>query len=226
MANPKSFEQAVDQLAASTAPLREQAARYLAEHPDQRAGPALVAALERELAGRPAWRARGWIATALGATRYAPALDALWRAAYYDADGAGVTTAAIGYALVAIEAGERGDADRAFGEFLDHRDLFLIGGGLEAVVTYSLRVGHDTQHRLLAVATDGRRNIHVDKLWRTMLLLSLVAARTVEPSIAASADARLEALRPPPGYGRRSWDADVERARAGAPSSYKACLVR
>ena len=115
-----------------------------------------------------------WIATALGACRYAPAQDTLWRAAYTD-HGAAVVTAAIGSALVAIEASEGRDTIPALTEFLDKDNLLLIVGGTEAVALQGLSIGLDMQRRLLSVASR-ERDDEIGELWRGYLLLRLVVA--------------------------------------------------
>ncbi|MFF4275982.1 HEAT repeat domain-containing protein [Streptomyces sp. NPDC001536] len=142
-----TLEDALNQLSDRSSAKRRSAAKRLRKLADSTSGPALLQALQLEIADSRTWETQYEMIQAIGACGYRPALEFLSELAHQPTEFSALHLA-LGDSIVRLRSPEEGFA-APLGWCLDRGYPLLIDGSLRAVAVLHAALDIDTVNRVL-----------------------------------------------------------------------------
>jgi hypothetical protein len=136
----------IELLSHSRSPKRRAAAKRLRKSADPTAGPALIAALEKELNDDRTWETQYQLIMAIGHCNYCEALPFV--ESLVPSNSGGMVNVAIGDTLLRLSRKHVNDASRCV-DFIDAADQLLTHGAMQAIAMLRMLPDETTMARLI-----------------------------------------------------------------------------
>ena len=138
----------IEQLQHKSSPKRRAAAKKLRKLAANEAGPALLAALNKELNDKRTWETQYQMIMALGEAKYTESLDFLLQLANHDFD-ATMIYVAIGDAISRLDFAQHNNVDNSINIFKNTSNSMLADGILRAIAMLQLTPEKDAINKVI-----------------------------------------------------------------------------